>query len=111
MVGHIRQVLQDPGKCRTVGPTTHYILIGKQKSSSRTVQSHVVGEPLPTQPTFPITPTESDVHSEHVAPPLEPPMGDQPERVEEIQQADFTPVPTVEQRRFSAPQSDWDPAR
>ena len=24
---------------------------------------------------------------------------------------DFRPVPTAEQRRFSAPQAEWDPAR
>jgi glycogenin len=58
-----------------------------------------------------MTPPKTDVHSEDVAYPVEAPMGDQPERVEEIQQVDFTPTPTVEQRRFSAPQSDWDPAR
>ena len=88
------------------------MLIGKQKSSSRAVQTHVVGEPLPSQPTFSFTPATTDVPSgEHVVPLVEQPISDQPERVEEIQQGDFTPTTTMEQRRFSAPQSDWDPAR
>lgn len=88
------------------------MLIGQQKSPSRSVQSQVVGEPLPAQPAFSITPPRAEVHPEEgVPPPVESPMGDPPERVEEIQQEDFKPTPTVEQRRFSAPQSEWDPAR
>ena len=30
---------------------------------------------------------------------------------ESIQRGEVTPVPTVEQRRFSAPMSEWDPIR
>lgn len=39
---------------------------------------------------------------------VELPLGDAPTPV--VQQ-DFTPVPTVQQRRFSAPHVDWEPAR
>jgi hypothetical protein len=39
---------------------------------------------------------------------VELPMGDAP--TPKAAQ-DFQPVPTVEQRRFSAPHTDWDPAR
>lgn len=42
---------------------------------------------------------------------IEQPMGDQPELVEEVQKEDFNPIPTVEQRRFSAPHTEWDPSR
>jgi glycogenin glucosyltransferase len=96
-------------------------LIGKQKTPSQTVQSQVIGEPLPTapsqpppssQPAFSFTPATTDVPSaENITTPVEPPMGDKPEVVEEIQHGDFKPTPTVEQRRFSAPHSDWNPAR
>ena len=41
----------------------------------------------------------------------EQPMGDQPDAVEEVHKEDFTPTPTVQQRRFSAPHADWDPSR
>jgi hypothetical protein len=93
----------------------HFSLIGKQKTPSQTVQSQVIGEPLPTppnQPTFSFAPATTDVPpAENIAIPVEPPMGDKPEVVEEMQHADFKPTPTVVQRRFSAPHSDWDPAR
>jgi hypothetical protein len=79
----------------------------------------VIGEPLPTppsQPAFSFTPftpvaADDEPSAENIAIPVEPPMGDKPEVVEEIQHKDFKPTPTVEQRRFSAPHSDWDPAR
>jgi hypothetical protein len=118
MVGHVRQALQDTGKYFRTEPQTHFPLIGKQKTPAQTVQSQVIGEPLPTplsqpsQPTFSFAPATTDEPSaENIAIPVEPPMGDKPEVVEEIQHKDFKPTPTVVQRRFSAPQSDWDPAR
>jgi hypothetical protein len=112
VVGHVRQALQVTGKSIKRESDPYFILIGKQKSSSQSVQSQVVGEPLPTRPTVSITPPKIEVHPDEVVPPsVEQPMGDQPERVEEIQHEDFKPTPTVEQRRFSAPHSEWDPAR
>jgi glycogenin len=39
------------------------------------------------------------------------PFLDQPDRVERIESEDNEPTPTVQQRRFSAPQSEWDPIR
>ena len=38
-------------------------------------------------------------------------MTEQAEMFESIEQGEVTPIPTVEQRRFSAPMADWDPAR
>ena len=41
----------------------------------------------------------------------EPPLTEQPEFAESLEHGEVTAVPTVEQRRFSAPMADWDPAR
>ncbi len=38
-------------------------------------------------------------------------MGDQPEPVEQMYKQDFEPTSTAEQRRFSAPQMEWDASR
>ena len=38
-------------------------------------------------------------------------MGDQAEPVEQIDKQGFEPTSTVEQRRFSAPQMEWDASR
>ena len=43
--------------------------------------------------------------------PVERPFGDQPTVEEQIQSNDYTPTPTQEQRRWSAPHAEWDPAR
>ena len=46
------------------------------------------------------------------APATEVPLSEKaPEYLESIEQGEITPTPTVEQRRFSAPLADWDPAR
>ena len=66
--------------------------------ASKTVPKYVFGEPMLIQ-----TPEMVEL-----VPVSEEPMGDKPEPIHE---QDFTPTPTVEQRKFSAPQSDWDPAR
>ena len=39
------------------------------------------------------------------------PFTERVEPAESIAQGETTPVPTVEQRRFSAPMADWDPIR
>ena len=39
------------------------------------------------------------------------PLTEKIEPAESIQQGETTPVPTAEQRRFSAPMADWDPIR
>ena len=41
----------------------------------------------------------------------EQPFTDPGERLEHISQGTEVPVPTVEQRRFSAPQAEWDATR
>ncbi len=38
-------------------------------------------------------------------------MGDQPEMVEQMDKQDFEPISTAEQRRFFAPQMEWDASR
>ena len=49
---------------------------------------------------------------EQETPASEVPLSEKaPEQLESIEQGDITPTPTVEQRRFSAPLTDWDPAR
>ena len=42
---------------------------------------------------------------------MERPMGDQPGLAERINQADYKPTSTQEQRRWSAPQTEWEPTR
>ena len=45
-----------------------------------------------------------------LAPTTEMPLTERPEgRAEVLEQGDITPVPTLEQRRFSAPLTEWDP--
>lgn len=39
------------------------------------------------------------------------PLAEEIEPAESIKQSETTPVPTLEQRRFSAPMADWDPIR
>lgn len=41
----------------------------------------------------------------------ERPFGDQPSLEERIEQENYQPIRTAEQRRFSAPHSEWEPAR
>ena len=41
----------------------------------------------------------------------EQPMGDAPDASERVAENDFTPTPTVVQRKFSAPFVDWEPAK
>lgn len=43
--------------------------------------------------------------------PMERPFGDQPGLDEKIQQEGFKPTSTQEQRRWSAPHAEWEPAR
>lgn len=44
-------------------------------------------------------------------PQAEAPLGDAPSPAQQVAQEDFKPTPTVEQRRFSAPHVEWEPAR
>ena len=42
----------------------------------------------------------------------EQPLSEKAETAQEaVKRGDIVPVPTIEQRRFSAPSSDWDPVR
>lgn len=49
----------------------------------------------------------SDAHQ----PAVEAPMGDAPSPAERTADSNFVPTPTVQQRKFSAPQVDWRPER
>lgn len=51
----------------------------------------------------------TEPHDHNVA--LEQPMGDAPTPAEQVIQEDFKPTPTAQQRRFSAPHVEWEPAR
>lgn len=44
-------------------------------------------------------------------PAVEQPMGDEPDATERAAENDFTPTSTVEQRKFSAPHIEWEPAK
>jgi len=50
-------------------------------------------------------PPEASVTSTEVA------MGDPPEPIQQMDQQYFEPTPTAEQRRFYAPQMEWDASR
>jgi len=61
---------------------------------------------IPLPPEITVTdPTQGHLQAAQT---VELPLGDAPTPVA---QQDFTPLPTVEQRRFSAPHVDWEPAR
>ncbi|KAL9062556.1 MAG: hypothetical protein Q9157_008819 [Trypethelium eluteriae] len=81
----------------------------------RIVQSHVVGEATSVDHGYPALVAQQSAvgESEPEAPitTTEQPFTDPGERVENIQQGAEQPVPTVEQRRFSAPYSEWDATR
>lgn len=69
------------------------------------MQQHVKGEASTTDYGF-----SSDVPTikepEALVDTTERPLTEKTELVEEIQQGELTPIPTVQQRRFSV---DWDP--
>lgn len=94
---------------------------GQALDAPRTVQDYVTGEkttsylgysssyppPQPEQP--PALTIQPPPEASFTT--IEPDMGDQPERIEEMVKQDFQPTSTVEQRRFSAPQIEWDASR
>jgi len=69
------------------------------------VQQHVKGEASTTDYGFSsVIPTIKE--PEALVDTTERPLTEKTELVEEIQQGELTPIPTVQQRRFSV---DWDP--
>jgi hypothetical protein len=95
---------------------------GQSLDAPRTVQSYVTGEKttsyLGYSSSSPSSQPQQQPPSINIQPPpessvttTEAAMGDQPEPVEQIDNQDFEPTPTTEQRRFSAPRMEWDALR
>jgi glycogenin len=82
-------------------------------AATRTVPQRVAGEQYLYQPTYPSMqpPATSVAEAEPEVTTTEAPMGDQLEPIEKVTKEDFEPTPTVQQRKFSAPQAEWDPSR
>lgn len=73
---------------------------------SGTVQQYVVGEAIGSEYGF-----NPNATSEDSTPASEPLLTENIERSESIQQGDVTPTATMQQRRFSAPMTEWDPVQ
>jgi glycogenin len=96
---------------------------GQSIKPSRKVQDYVHGEETRYEPGYSSAQSQSAtgqqsapsivLHrpSDGEPPAMETPMGDAPSPAERTTDADFTPTPTVQQRKFSAPEVDWHPAR
>ena len=80
-------------------------------SRPRIVQQHVFGEAQTTS--FGFSSALPDSASTNNNAPVSMPESflEKPDPVEQIEQGEITPVPTLEQRRSSAPQTEWDPTR
>ncbi|KAL9119574.1 MAG: hypothetical protein Q9187_003871 [Circinaria calcarea] len=95
-------------------PITAHIS-GQTPQSSRIVQQYVKGENPSTANEYGFSsigpavkgPPKGEISTET----SEPPLTEEIEPAESIQQGETTPAPTLEQRRFSAPMADWDPIR
>jgi hypothetical protein len=111
---------------------------GKYQEAPKKVQDYVSGEETLYLPAYQAPgyysshPTDSQASlatsgyqpaSGATAPAIEEAIGDQPSVEEQIQKHEYTPMPTVHQRklsepqtstrqrRFSAPRAEWEPAR
>ena len=90
---------------------------GQFQERPKSVQDYVKGEETVYLPGYsqaqPQEPPEIVIEEPKEAPATatERPMGDQPDTNEQVHQESFEPTPTVEQRRFSAPHVEWDPAK
>ena len=90
---------------------------GQYQERPKSVQDYVKGEETVYLPVYsqtqpqdtPAIPIDEPQEVPTVA--TEQPMGDQPDTSEQVHQQAFQPIPTVEQRKFSAPHVEWDPAR
>ncbi|KAF1958111.1 nucleotide-diphospho-sugar transferase [Byssothecium circinans] len=100
-------------------PPTSQSAMESGRRSLTAVQQHVQGEttnadfgtastPHITVPETVTEPEAPDVSTEAPAVPTEAPLSEPGEVVENINQGVIEPTPTVEQRRFSAPQMEWD---
>ena len=90
---------------------------GQYQERLKTVQGYVKGEETVYLPGYsqrqPQAPPRINIEEPQEAPAVatEQPMDDQPDTAKQMQQEAIKLTPTVEQRKFSAPQVDWDPAR
>lgn len=107
-------------------PQTSAYYSGQSFTGPKKVQDYVKGEeallvpgyssfnPSPsgqqgTTPELAIQPPTAD--SARRESHTEQPMGDAPDTAERAAENNFTPTPTVVQRKFSAPQIEWEPAK
>lgn len=81
-------------------------LSGQSGKGSRTVQQYVAGEVSGVEYGFSLNATSEDSGTN-----TEPPLTENIERSESIQQGEVSPPSTIQQRRFSAPLTEWDPVR
>lgn len=70
------------------------------------MQQYVAGEASGAEYGF-----SSTAASEDNVTKTEPPLTENIERSESIQQGEATSTPTVQQMRFSAPMTEWDPVQ
>lgn len=114
-------------------PQTSAYHSGQSLTAPKKVQDYVRGEESQFVPGYssyqpatsgqqqqPLSSGQSQIPSVAVHPPpyssatkplTEQAMGDAPDSAEKAAENDFTPTPTVVQRRFSAPHAEWEPAR
>lgn len=91
---------------------------GSYAPSSTNVQSEVKGESSSTDNGYPATgypptsiPPPSQSPPEASLTSTEAPLTESNEQIEQLEQGLIEPTPTVEQRKFSAPQMEWDATR
>lgn len=126
MVGRLRQTLPRTGRghilvvhmctyAHGLQETIYYE--GNWQEQPKKVQDYVSGEQtlyLPAYQAPPPVPQSTPVGTPGVDGPAaaaEQPLGDHPTVEEQINKHEYEPTPTSEQRRWSAPHTDWEPAR
>lgn len=85
---------------RELGIVQRHVLHEKEQSN--------YGWAATGQPLVMVTASHSEAGASSLPPPVEVPMTEPGEAVENIAQGVVEPVPTTEQRRFSAPHMEWD---
>ena len=83
----------------------------QSQQTSRTVQQYVKGEASSTDYGLASLGASVPVAPESKPPTTstELPLTEKPEHGESLAQGEVQPIPTAEQRRFSAPMMEWDP--
>ena len=105
---------QDQERWTNVSQTTAYVS-GQARSPATIVPQYVSGEAQATDFGFssfpPAEPQRPSGSSTQQPVSMPAPVFEQGDAVEKIEKGEIAPTPTVEQRRFSAPQIEWDPTR